>query len=498
MLKGPPFLIEPMDIERQYRTPLFDALVTLAESKKVSFHTPGHKSGKGISTRFRKFVGHKIFTIDLTTLDEVDCLQKPIGVIKEAQELAAEAYGAQHSFFLVNGTTGGNHAMILAACRPGDKIVVARNAHKSVITGIILCGAHPVFFMPQIDEDKGLALNVTLENTRRVLEQHPEARVLFLTSPNYYGVGADLKGIIALAKERDLVVLVDEAHGPHLRFHPRLPRPALEAGADACVQSTHKIIGGMTQSSMLHLKSEKIPVQGLSGVLHLIQSTSPSYVLMASLDLARMQMATEGRKLLTKALELSQEARGHINAVLGLQCFGEADLAVSGGGFSLDVTKLTISVKGLGITGFQASQILNQEFDIQVEMADLYNILVIVSIGDRRDDIEKLIAALKGLPEKAKNQQKDNLLWTFPQLAHQARIPPRDAYFASSENIELEKAHGHIAADIVTIYPPGIPILIPGELIGEEATRYILQMARIGARIDGIEDVENPRVKVVR
>ncbi len=487
-----------MDLERQYRTPLFDALVALAESKKVSFHTPGHKSGKGISTRFRKFVGHKIFTIDLTTLDEVDCLQKPIGVIKEAQELAAEAYGAEHSFFLVNGTTGGNHAMILAACRPGDKIIVARNAHKSVMTGIILSGALPVFFMPEIDEERGIALNVALSGAQKILKKHPDAKAVFLTSPNYYGVCADLKNIISLFKERGLAVLVDEAHGPHLRFHPRLPMTALEAGADACVQSTHKIIGGMTQSSMLHLNSQKIPVRSLTGVLHLIQSTSPSYVLMASLDLARMQMATEGNKLLTKAVELAQETRARINDIPGIKCFGEADFAAREGNFSLDVTNLTISVKELSITGFQASQILNQEFDIQVEMADLYNLLVIVSIGDRRDDVERLVSALKELPAKAQDIRRDQPFWAFPSMECKASLSPREAYFAPHQFVELKKSAGKVSADIVTIYPPGIPILIPGELIDKQSADYIEKMAQAGARVDGLENMENPVVKVVK
>jgi len=265
-----------MTSERQYKTPLFDALVSLAESRKVSFHTPGHKSGKGISTRFKKFVGPKIFSIDLTTLDEVDCLQKPVGVIKEAQELAAEAYGADQSFFLVNGSTVGNHAMILATCNPGEEVVVARNAHKSILTGIILSGAIPYFFMPEWGHDLGIPLNVTPEKVRSALESHPRAKALVLTSPNYYGVTANLFPILTEAKERGVLVLVDEAHGPHLHFHPHLPPPALSAGADLCVQSTHKILGGMTQSSMLHAKGDGIDLARLQGVLQLMQSTSPS------------------------------------------------------------------------------------------------------------------------------------------------------------------------------------------------------------------------------
>lgn len=308
--------------DRQYKTPLFDALVSLAQSRKVSFHTPGHKSGKGIATRFVKFVGPKIFSIDLTTLDEVDSLQKPIGVIKEAQELAAMAYGSEASFFLINGTTAGNHAMVISVCDPGDKIIVARNAHKSVLTGLIFTGATPVFITPKVDKTLKLTMNVTFDDVKEVIDENPDAKAIYLTSPNYYGITADLERIIPYAHKRGIITLIDEAHGPHLKFHPELPTSALEAGADLCVQSTHKIIGGMTQSSMLHARKERVNINTLRNILKMVQSTSPSYILMASLDLARMQMATEGNKLLSRALELARKARKRINRIKGLSCFG--------------------------------------------------------------------------------------------------------------------------------------------------------------------------------
>lgn len=228
-----PFLFEMIEVDdRQYKTPLFDALVSLAQSRKVSFHTPGHKSGKGIATRFVKFVGPKIFSIDLTTLDEVDSLQKPIGVIKEAQELAAMAYGAEASFFLINGTTAGNHAMVISVCDPGDKIIVARNAHKSVLTGLIFTGATPVFINPKVDKTLKLTMNVTFDDVKEVIDENPDAKAIYLTSPNYYGITADLERIIPYAHKRGIITLIDEAHGPHLKFHPELPTSALEAGAD--------------------------------------------------------------------------------------------------------------------------------------------------------------------------------------------------------------------------------------------------------------------------
>jgi arginine decarboxylase len=487
----------------QFRTPLFDAMVALAEAKKVSFHTPGHKSGKGISTRFRKFVGSKIFTIDLTTLDEVDCLQKPVGVIKEAQDLAAEAHGADRSFFLINGTTVGNHAMILSTVRPGDEVLVARNIHKSILAGIILSGATPRFFLPRFDAELGIAVNVEADALEAALKAHPRARAVVVTSPNYYGIAADLPALVAAARAAERLLLVDEAHGPHLHFHPALPVSAVDAGADLTVQSTHKIVGGMTQASMLHVKGDRVDAARVAGVLQMLQSTSPSYILMASLDLARMQMATEGRKLLGKAIELAETARARINRLPGLRCL-TAEQVATWGAFHLDVTKLTISVKELGLTGYAASGVLNTEFGIQVEMADLFNVLVIVSIGDRRDDLERLVTGLEALAHRASGGgvlHPPSLPAVPPVQNTVLACPPREAYFARHTLVPLAEAVGRVSADIVTIYPPGIPILIPGEAISAEAAEYLRYLGQRGARIDGVLDPRegetDPRLHVL-
>ena len=481
--------------ERQYKTPLFDAMVNLAESRKISFHTPGHKSGKGISTRFRKFVGPKIFSIDLTTLDEVDSLHKPRGVIKEAQELAAKAYGADRSYFLVNGTTGGNQAMILAACNPGDRVLIARNAHKSVLAGLILSGAQPTFYSPPVDERLHIMLNVTFDETKAAIDAHPECKVLFLTSPNYYGICADLERIVPYAHEKGFTVLVDEAHGPHLKFHPDLPASALEAGADLCVQSTHKIIGGMTQASMLHARAARVNLTVLTNVLRFVQTTSPSYILMASLDLARMQMATEGEKLLDKAIRLAQDARARINKIPGLFCLGKD--TVAGTLFSqmgdLDVTKLTITVKDLGLSGYQVSQILNTKYHIQVEMADPFHILVIVSIGDRQDDLRRLVEALRDIAKDYASQAVPSALASeaLPVFAHEAVITPREAFFADQEYLPLDQSVGSVSSEIVTVYPPGIPVLVPGEIVTAEAVTYLKRMLTLGATVDGLDETNS-------
>jgi arginine decarboxylase len=479
----------------QYKTPLFDAMISLAESRKISFHTPGHKSGKGIATRFVKYVGPNIFSIDLTTLDEVDSLQKPIGVIKEAQELAAKAYGADRSFFLVNGTTAGNHAMVMTACNPGTGILMARNCHKSVIAGAILAGAQTHFAYPAMDAKLMMSMNVTFDAVKEAVELHPWIKVLVITSPNYYGICADLEKIIPFAHGHGMTVLVDEAHGPHLGFHPELPKSALSCGADMVVQSTHKIIGGMTQASMMHAKAERVDVQTLAGVLKVAQTTSPSYILMASLDLARMQMATEGEKLLSKALTLARWARGEINDIEGLRCLGKQDVIERDMG-DLDETKLTINVSGLGMTGYQVSQALNSEHDIQVEMADPFHVLVIVSIGDRSEDVSRLVSALGEIAKGKRAAAKFNWEMVKPPVGTPQGLPPREAFFAAHELVPLETSAGRLSSEIVTVYPPGIPMLVPGEVVTEDVVNYLQRVSDMGGTVDGL--AEDGRIGVVK
>src|SRR5512134_414905 len=493
-MSQPPNRIE----DEQFRTPLFDAMVNLAESRKVSFHTPGHKSGKGISTRFRKFVGPRIFSIDLTTLDEVDSLQNPTGVIKEAQELAARAAGADRSYFLVNGTTVGNHAMIASSTGPGDKVLIARNCHRSVLTGLIMSGAQPVFFQPAFDRDLKLTLNVTFETVKAAIDANPGARALLITSPNYYGLCADTERIIPYAREKGLIVLVDEAHGPHLKFNPKLPKCALEAGADLCVQSTHKIVGGMTQASMLHARAERVNIDDVTNTLKLLQTTSPSYILMASLDLARMQMATEGRKLLNRTIKLAEEARAEINKISGVTCFTK-ERAKAAGMADMDVTKLTITVSDLGLSGYSVSQMLNLRFGIQVEMADPFHVLVIVSIGDRQDDLHRLVEALKVISAETGLQGALLPLDRVhpPVLNNRFAMTPRDAFYSETELVGIDQAAGRVSAEIVTVYPPGIPLLVPGEEISKDSIDYLRNMAGLGAIIDGLNE-NNSLVRVVK
>ena len=493
-MNPPPNRIE----DEQFRTPLFDAMVNLAESRKVSFHTPGHKSGKGIATRFRKFVGPRVFSIDLTTLDEVDSLQNPTGVIKEAQELAAKSAGADRSYFLVNGTTVGNHAMVASTTGPGDKVLIARNCHRSVLTGLIMSGAQPIFFQPAFDRDLKLTLNVTFEAAKQAIDANPGARALLITSPNYYGLCADIGKIILYAHEKGLLVFVDEAHGPHLKFNPKLPICALEAGADLCVQSTHKIVGGMTQASMLHAKAERINIDDVTNTLKLLQTTSPSYILMASLDLARMQMATEGKKLLNRTIKLAEDARTEINKIPGITCFTK-EQAKAAGMADMDVTKLTITVSDMGLSGYHVSHVLNTRFGIQVEMADPFHVLVIVSIGDRQDDLNLLVESLRVIAMETGLQGALLPLDKVhpPMLQNRFAMTPRKAFYSDSELVNVNDAAGRVSTEIVTVYPPGIPLLVPGEEISRDAIDYLQNMAGLGAIIDGMNE-NNTLVRVAK
>jgi lysine decarboxylase len=339
----------------------------------IPYHTPGHKQGKGVHPRLESILGRPTLALDLALMPELDDLHEPHGPIKAAQDLAAELYGSDHSFFTVNGTTGGIYAMILTVAGPGDKIIVPRNAHRSIIGGIILAGASPVFMHPEVDRDLGIAMGVTPQAVEDAVHQHPDAKGVLIINPTYYGVATDLRQIVDIVHDHNMPVVVDEAHGPHLHFSERLPLQALDAGADICAQSTHKIIGALTQCSIVHCREGRISVPRLKAMLQLVQSTSPNYILMASLDVARMQMATEGRQLIEKAIDLAEWVREEINKVPGLYCFGREKLGKPGV-FGFDPTKVTVTVKGLGLKGAEAERILRHKYKVQAELSDMYNL----------------------------------------------------------------------------------------------------------------------------
>lgn len=479
----------------QEETPLLDALLDYIGRGTVRFHMPGHKGGRGIHGRLRDYVGEAVFQLDVTGVMGLDDLHEPAGPIMRAQALAAEAFGAGRSYFLINGTSSGIHAMILTACAPGDKIIVARNMHKSILSGIILASAQPVYLAPEVDQDVGLALGVTPEAVEGALKAHSDAAGVLLVNPTYYGTTTDLKEIAEVVHARGKPLLVDEAHGPHFRFHPDLPVPAMEAGADACAQGMHKIIGGMTQASILHVREGRLDLSRLKAVLRLIQSTSASYVLMASLDVARMQIATRGMELLGRAMELSERLRSGIAFIPGLKCFGPERLGRPGAR-DLDPTKVTITVKGLGITGQEAEVYLRRRHDIQVELSDVFNILLIVGFGNTEEDVDRVLSALGELSSWAsreKNYRFAEVLATAASVGTVPPIPPlvaipRDAFEKPWREVSLEASAGQVCAEVITCYPPGIPIICPGERITAEVVDYLTVIRRSGLRISGPAD----------
>ncbi|SDZ14708.1 aminotransferase class I/II-fold pyridoxal phosphate-dependent enzyme [Tindallia californiensis] len=479
------------------RAPLFEALLTYVNNETIPFHVPGHKKGVGMDQAFREFIGTNAMAIDVTVFEQVDSLHHPSGCIAEAQKLAADAFQATHTFFCVHGTSGALHAMVLSVLREGDKIILPRNVHKSVTTGLALVGALPIYIHPEIDSLTGTALNVTPATVEKALQDHPDARGVLVINPTYFGVAADLKAIAKLVHQHNIPLMVDEAHGPHLSFHKDLPMSAMEAGADICAQSTHKIIGSLTQSSMLHVQGERVDHRKVQAALNLLHTTSPSYILLASLDVARRQMMTEGFQLLERIQFLSHQARERINAIDGFHCFGAENLG-SPGFYGLDPAKLTITCRNLGISGHQLEEILSKEYHIQPELSDLYNVLCTLSIGNTQEQVDSLISALQSI-RKGYGQspilscsETDNVI--LPPLPLQ-KLSPREAMHGDTHLLPLWESIHHISAEFLMVYPPGIPLLCPGELISEELVRYIETQREAGLWIQGTED---PRVRHIR
>lgn len=480
----------------QNNTPLFNALLEYVNNDTLPFHVPGHKKGVGVDEEFKNFLGDNPFKIDVTVFKQVDSLHHPTGAIKLAQELAADAYGADATFFSIHGTSGAIQAMIMSAVNDGDKILVPRNVHKSVTAGIILSGATPIFMQPELDKKLGIAHGVTPKTVKETLETHSDAKAVLIINPTYYGVSTDIKEIVKIVHSHNIPLLVDEAHGPHLAFSDELPLSALEAGADICAQSTHKIIGSLTQGSLLHVKSKFISPKRVQQVLNLLHTTSPSYILMASLDTARRQIALEGKELLSKTVELLTYTRNEINKIPGFYSFGKEILGKPGC-FAFDCTKLTISARELGITGFELERILAEKYHIQMELSDFYNVLAVGSFGDTKEGMEKLLNALKEISLEFINKKPpipDFL--DIPAIPERALIP-REAFYSDKESVSLEDSIGKISAEFLLAYPPGIPILCPGEIVTQEIIDYVNDLKKANLYVQGTEDINVEKLNIV-
>ncbi|MCG3172684.1 MAG: Arginine decarboxylase [Myxococcota bacterium] len=459
---------------RQVRAPLFESIQAFVHRNQAVFYCPGHKGGRTLPEEFKR----NIAAWDINNLPETDTLHCPSGPILEAEELLAEAYGVDKSFILVGGSTAGNIAAIMSAAGPGQKLLAPRNAHKSVIAGIVLSGAQPVWITPEFDAGLGIAHGLSAASAGEAFHKHPDARALFALNPTYFGATPDIRALLRISQEHGVPLLVDEAHGPHFHFHPELPLAAEDAGACAVVQSTHKILSGLSQAAVLHLRTERLAETHVRKMLQLIQTTSPNFAVMASIDLARRQMALDGEALWTEVLRLARETRERLRAIPGLRLLEKPPFREGGGFVNLDETKIVMDVTELGWKGHEAHEFLNRR-DVQPEVSGESYVLCIMTVGSNQEDCDRLVAAMQALargkpPARIQEGEVDPavVLSRMPRV----EMTPRDAFYAETVTVPFDASKGRVCAEVVTPYPPGIPVLMPGEIIDRDTLDFLRQV----------------------
>ncbi|MDR9402626.1 MAG: aminotransferase class I/II-fold pyridoxal phosphate-dependent enzyme [Halothece sp. Uz-M2-17] len=464
----------------QKNTPLLDALQDSSHRDQAPFYVPGHKRGKGISSPLLTLLGKDVFRYDLPELPEFGNLLPAEGVMKQAQDLAAQAFGADQTWFLANGSTSGVIAAILGTCGDGEKIILPRNVHQSAIAGLILSGAIPIFINPVYDSIFDLPYNITPTALESAIAQHPDSKAIFITSPTYQGVCADIAAIAQLAHSYNIPLIVDAAHGAHFGFHPQFPPSPLTLGADIVIHSVHKTLGALTQASLLHLQGQRLSATALTSALQCLQSSSPSHLLLASLDAARQQVATAGEKLLGQALGLAQQVTQDLQAIPEITLFSPSTPQPSCR--AIDPTRITIDVSGLGLTGFAADEMLHEQLAVTAELPTAKTLTFVITFGNTEADIETLGKGLRKLKERKTAEKISSLtVSSLPPLA--PCISPRQAFFGEKETLPLSVAVGKISAELICPYPPGIPVLMPGELITTEAVSYIQQVLALGSNV---------------
>ncbi len=477
----------------QNKAPYFEAVNSYVKKGRAAFHMPGHARGRIAPQEMIDFFGEQIFLADLTEVEGLDYLHKPEGVLKEAQQLAADAFGADHSFFLVNGSTAGVIAMILAAVKPGEKLIVQRNSHRSVIAGLTMGHVEPIFIQSRFHPEMYMMTGITPDDLRETIEQYPECKAVLLTSPNYFGMSENTQDLIRVAREHNLTVLVDESHGAHLHFHSQLPASAVDLGADMVTQSVHKTLPSFTQTSILHLNGDRIPRRRVQTLLAYLQTSSPSYLMMVSLDMARKQMAVHGKELIDRAMVNADNARERIKGFRNLYSFRD-EIIGDYGIYDFDPTKLTVCVKNTGYTGFKMEKLLNQKFNIEVELSDLANILCFMTAGNTEKDIDDLMEALEYVDQHTISE-------TVRTISRLPRIPnlilsPSETFAMEPLLMDFDAADGQIAFEVIAPYPPGIPYTCPGEIITQEIIDLITELRSIGSVVQGVS-IDN-KVKVVK
>lgn len=476
----------------QSRAPILEALEEMKQNRLVPFDVPGHKHGKG-NPDLTRFLGEQCLSVDVNSMKMLDNLCHPMSVIREAQELAAEAFGAAHAYFMVGGTTSAVQSMVLSVCKRGDKIILPRNVHRSVINIMILCGAVPVYVDPDLDRRLGIALGMKLSEVEKAVAKNPDAKAILVNNPTYYGICSNLKGITDLAHAHGMKMLVDEAHGTHFYFDRELPMSAMQAGADMAAVSMHKSGGSLTQSSFL-LIGPCMSEGYVRQIINISQTTSGSYLLMSSLDISRRNLALHGQEIFDKVREMVAYARGEINQIGDYYAYSK-EIVNGDSVYDFDITKLSVNTLPVGLAGIEVYDLLRDEYDIQTEFGDLGNVLAYVSVGDRPRDIERLVSALAEI--RRLYRRDPNSLMTAEYINPSVVFSPQDAFYSDKQSLPLRDCENRVCAEFVMCYPPGIPILAPGELITKDILDYILYAKEKGCSMTGPEDMELTRLNVM-
>lgn len=477
----------------QNRTPLIDAIRNFTDNCEGYFCIPAHHMGRGADPSLLDLIGEKALRCDLTEAQGLDDLHCPEDAILEAEQLAAALFGSDRCWFLVNGTTCGNEAMILSSVRPGEKILIARNAHKSVMMGLILSGADPVWISPSYLGNWREDADLRSEDVEEALERDPAIRAVCLVSPTYYGICSDIRAIAHICHSRGIPLLVDEAHGSHLYFSEKFPEGAIAQGADLVVQSTHKTSGSMGQSSMLHLSGDLIDAERVDQSLKLVMSTSPSYVLMASLDGARHQLAVSGRDKMAAALLLADEFRRGLAAIPGISVLGPRE-----SGLVLDPLRVVFGFADHRISGLELQQRLFERGHISTEIADSVKTGCVVTWGNTEEEVRHLVEVTGDIAGECPPATAEISDCIFrPEKLPRKAMTPREAWCAPGERISFAGSAGRIAKEAIIPYPPGIPLLIPGEILTEEIIRQCQEYRKSGWEFHGVADQSLATVSVV-
>ena len=476
----------------QVNAPIYEALRKFRRMRVVPFDVPGHKRGRG-NMELTEFLGEDCMNVDVNSMKPLDNLCHPVSVIRDAEMLAAEAFKAENTFFMVGGTTSAVQSMIMYACKSGDKIIMPRNVHRSAINALILTGAVPVYVNPDVNHQLGIALGMSVEQIEQAIRENPQAKAIMVNNPTYYGICSDLKKIVELAHAHGMLVLVDEAHGTHFYFGENFPITAMEAGADIASVSMHKSGGSLTQSSFL-LMGKNINADYMRQVVNLTQTTSASYLLLSSLDISRKRLALSGREIFEKTVEMAEYARSEINSIGGYYAYSK-ELINGDSIYDFDVSKLSIYTLPIGLAGIEVYDLLRDEYDIQIEFGDLGNILAYLSVGDRKRDIERLISAMAEIKRRFGKSGTDML--TQEYISPVVAEAPRCAFYADKVSLPLSESVGRVCTEFVMCYPPGIPILAPGELITQDIVDYIRYAKEKGCQMTGTEDINIERLNVL-